>query len=148
MIRSEAEYGRVKDRLKEHRVRVRKHRDLLRKEGLDKDAVARAMGPLQALTKELSAEVKRYEQVKRGEFEALTNLQGLGELLVSLRIARGMSQKELAERVGAHVTQVSRDERSGYANANMVRVTRVLEAMEVELVSALEETVTPFEAET
>ena len=132
-------------RLLEHRRRVRRHRALLKREGLSKDAVRRAMAPLLALSKELAGELKRYEQVRRGEFEALRNLQGLGDLLVSLRIARGLSQRELAERLDAHVTQVSRDERSGYANANMERVARVLEAFEVELVSSVQGKVTAFE---
>ena len=144
MIRSEREYARAKERLREHRNRVRRHRALLKKEGMSKAAMDRALGPLREFSKELAGEIRQYEQVKAGEFDALKNLRGLGDLLVSLRIARGLSQKELAARMGAHPTQVSRDERSGYLHADMGRVARVLEAMEVELVSVIEGRVVPF----
>ena len=35
---------------------------------------------------------------KRGEFDELDNMRGLGHLLVSPRVAQGISQRELARR--------------------------------------------------
>jgi hypothetical protein len=43
-------------------------------------------------------EVESYERLKRSEFEELDNLGGLGHLLIALRIALGISQRELAKR--------------------------------------------------
>jgi hypothetical protein len=37
--------------------------------------------------------------LKRGEFEELDNLRGLGYLLITSRIAQGISQRELARRL-------------------------------------------------
>ena len=37
-----------------------------------------------------------------------------GHLLISLRIAKGISQRELAKRLNVHESQVSRDERNEY----------------------------------
>ena len=34
----------------------------------------------------------RYERLKRGEFDEMRNLRGLGQLLIGLRIAQGFSQ--------------------------------------------------------
>jgi transcriptional regulator with XRE-family HTH domain len=39
-------------------------------------------------------------------------LRGLGHLLIALRIAQGVSQRELAKRLEVHESQVSRDERN------------------------------------
>src|ERR1700724_721279 len=45
----------------------------------------------------------------RSEVDARENLRGLGHLLISLRIAQGISQRELAKRLNVHESQVSRD---------------------------------------
>jgi len=45
-------------------------------------------------------------------FRWIWNLQGLGQLLISARIARGVTQRELAEKLGVHDSQVSCDPRS------------------------------------
>ena len=60
---------------------------------------------------QLREEVESYERLKRGEFEDLDNLRGLGHLLLAARIAQGISQRELAKRLNVHESQVSRDER-------------------------------------
>jgi transcriptional regulator with XRE-family HTH domain len=67
----------------------------------------------------------------------LTNLHGLGVLLVSLRIAKGMSQRELASLLGVHDSQVSRDERNEYHGITVERATMILEAMGVTLTSTI-----------
>jgi hypothetical protein len=36
-------------------------------------------------------EVQSYERLKRGQFTEFENLQGLGQVLIGLRIARGMT---------------------------------------------------------
>jgi DNA-binding XRE family transcriptional regulator len=59
--------------------------------------------------------------LKRGEFEERENLRGLGHLLITSRIAQGISQRELARRLGVHETQVSRDERNEYFGITLER---------------------------
>jgi len=62
----------------------------------------------------------------------------LGRLLIGARIYRGLSQRELASRLGVHESQVSRDERNEYGSITVERASRILEALGVELVSELE----------
>ncbi len=66
------------------------------------------------------------------------NLHGLGRSLVALRIARGISQRDLAERLGVHESQVSRDERNDYHGVTVERATRVLDALKVQMKSSFE----------
>lgn len=66
----------------------------------------------------------------------LFNLEGLGNVLVALRIARGLSQRALAERLGIHQSQVSRDERNDYNGATVERAAHVLDALRVEMKSS------------
>jgi transcriptional regulator with XRE-family HTH domain len=71
--------------------------------------------------------------LKRGEFEELENLRGVGHLLITSRIAQGISQRDLARRLGVHETQVSRDERNEYFGITLERAAKILDALNVRL---------------
>jgi len=58
---------------------------------------------------------------------------------VALRIALGLTQRELAERLGVHESQVSRDERNEYHAVTVERASRILDALGVDLRSVFEE---------
>ena len=49
--------------------------------------------------------------------------------MVALRIAQGVTQRELARRLGVSESQVSRDERNEYFGITLERATRVVEAL-------------------
>jgi ribosome-binding protein aMBF1 (putative translation factor) len=87
---------------------------------------------------QLKEAVESYERLKRGEFEELDNLRGLGHLLISLRIAQGVSQRELATRLDVHESQVSRDERNEYFGITLERAIKVLDALNVRLRTKVE----------
>jgi hypothetical protein len=135
MIRNEAEYAQSRKRLVEERKRLSEHQKRLEAQGLKRDEVKRAMDPLRSFHLQLEEEVESYERLKRGDFEDLRNLHGLGRLLVALRIARGMSQRELAERLRVHESQVSRDERNEYHGITVERASRILDAIGAQIVS-------------
>ena len=67
-------------------------------------------------------------------------LRGIGQLLIGLRIAQGLNQRQLAERLGVHESQVSRDERNEYFNITLERASRVLDALDAEVVSIVKST--------
>ena len=83
-------------------------------------------------------EVESYERLKRAQFEEFDNLNGLGQVLIGLRIARGMTQRELARRMDVDETAVSRDERNEYHGITVERARKVLDALEVRLVTRVE----------
>jgi ribosome-binding protein aMBF1 (putative translation factor) len=87
---------------------------------------------------QLAEEVESYERLKRREFDELDNLRGFGHLLISLRIAQGISQRELARRLGVHESQVSRDERNEYFGITLERAVKVLDALNVRLRTTVE----------
>jgi transcriptional regulator with XRE-family HTH domain len=95
----------------------------------------------------LAEEVASYERLKRSEFEEIRNLQGLGNLLVGLRIAKGVSQRDLATRLGIHESQVSRDERNEYRSITIERAARILASLGVEARTRVELT-DPYELQT
>ncbi len=143
MIRNESEYQEATRRQREELERLDLHRGRLVAAGLTADEVERALDPLRSFHLQLAEEIESYERLRRGDLGELVNLHGLGRTLIALRIARGLTQRELAEKLGVHESQVSRDERNEYHGITVERATRVLDAMAVELRSRFTEPVLP-----
>ena len=138
MIRNETEYQEASARLMEERTRLGEHRDRLREAGLSDVEIKRVIDPMESFHLQLQEEVESYERLKRGEFDDLDNLRGLGHLLISTRIAQGISQRELARRLEVHESQVSRDERNEYYGITLERAVKILDALNVRLHSKVE----------
>ena len=133
MIRNDAEYKTAVRRLNEQGDRLKQQAGHLRKTDLTKDEVKRVLDPVRSFHEQLKEEIQSYERLKRGEFDELQNLSGFGELLVALRIAKGVTQRELAKRLEVSESQVSRDERNEYHGITVDRAQRILEALGVEI---------------
>jgi ribosome-binding protein aMBF1 (putative translation factor) len=138
MIRNETEYQEASVRLTDERNRLAEHRARLKGAGLSDEEIKRVTDPMESFHLQLKEEVESYERLKRGEFEELDNLRGLGHLLISLRIAQGMSQRELARRLNVHESQVSRDERNEYFGITLERAVKILDALNVRLHTKVE----------
>ena len=138
MIRNETEYQEASVRLAEERNRLADHRARLKEVGLNDEEIKRVIDPMESFHLQLQEEVESYERLKRGEFEDLDNLRGLGHLLISVRIAQGISQRELANRLNVHESQVSRDERNEYFGITLERAVKILDALDVRLHTKVE----------
>lgn len=138
MIRNETEYKEAVARLGEERNRLAEHRMRLQEAGLSDEEIKRVIDPMESFHLQLKEEVESYERLKRGEFEELVNLRGLGHLLIALRIAQGISQRDLAKRLDVHESQVSRDERNEYFGITLERAVKVLDALNVRLLTQVE----------
>jgi ribosome-binding protein aMBF1 (putative translation factor) len=138
MIRNESEYKEAVGRLAEEQKRLTEHRVRLKEAGLSDEEIKRVIDPMESFHLQLKEEVESYERLKRQEFDELDNLRGLGQLLIALRIAQGISQRELAGRLGVHESQVSRDERNEYFGITLERAVKVLDALNVHLRTKVE----------
>lgn len=133
MIRNENEYQEAVARLEEECGRLKEHAKRLKEAGLGKEEIKRVIDPMESFHLQLKEEVESYERLKRGEFEDLDNFRGFGHLLIALRIAQGISQRELAKRLDVHESQVSRDERNEYFGITLDRAIKILHALNVRL---------------
>lgn len=82
---------------------------------------------LKSQLEDLERELREYESLRAGEFD-LEELNVFGELatcLIKARIARGLSQRDLAERMGLKPQQIQRYEATDYASASLDRVKEV-----------------------
>jgi ribosome-binding protein aMBF1 (putative translation factor) len=125
-------------RLEDERKRLAEHRARLKDTGMSGIEIKRVIDPIESFHLQLQEEVESYERLKRGEFEELENLRGFGHLLISLRIAQGISQRELAKRLDVHESQVSRDERNEYFGITLERAIKILDALNVRLHTKVE----------
>ena len=80
---------------------------------------------------DLEEELREYEQVKAGGFrlEQLNVVSDLPVLLIRARIARGLSQRELARRAGLKEQQIQRYEATDYESASLSRIKEVVAAL-------------------
>lgn len=79
------------------------------------------------------AEVSHYDLLKSGEitFAKAHSLESLPSVLVHARIAAGLSQTDLADRLGMKAQQIQRYEASDYSGASLNKLIDVCEALNV-----------------
>lgn len=80
---------------------------------------------------DLEKELAEYDALKKGEFrlEGLNVVAGLPDVLIKARIAQGLTQRELAERMGLKEQQIQKYEASDYASASFARIREVADAL-------------------
>jgi len=133
MIRNDREYREAQRRMKDHEKHLAVEKEALESMGLSAENVRYGLNPLKSFHLGVVEEVRAYERLKAGHVPALTSLEGLGRLLVEARIASGLTQRELAKRLGVHETQVSRDENNDYHGVTVARASRILNALGLDL---------------
>lgn len=133
MIRTESEYRRALEQLKTDAAYIQQQRKHLESIELKGDQLERAMQPALSFHEQLNEEVAVYEQMRRGELGTLSELTQIGRWLIGVRIAKGLTQRELAERLGVSEAQVSRDERNEYHGVTVERAQMILRRMGAEL---------------
>ena len=83
--------------------------------------------------KDLRAEIAEYEQLRSGAVSSLEahSLAELATLLIKARIARGWTQRELADALGVAEQQVQRYEATEYRSASLARICDVAAALDI-----------------
>ena len=86
---------------------------------------------LRSQYEDLKTEVEEYEALRSGKLSELElgSFEEFPRVLIQARIALGLSQKELAERLGMKEQQIQRYEANDYANATLKRVQRIVQAL-------------------
>ncbi len=86
---------------------------------------------LQSQLESLQQELKEYEKTKVSKKPQLdlSKLNDLPQALIRARIASGLSQRELAARLGLKEQQIQRYEATKYSSASLSRVIEVAQAI-------------------
>jgi len=84
---------------------------------------------------ELEEDVAQYEALRSGQIRTFDaeGLHDLPDILIRARIARGMSQKDLADFLGLKEQQIQRYEAERYGSASLDRLIEVADALNVQV---------------
>lgn len=87
---------------------------------------------------ELEAEITEFELLKSGniKFSECSDLSLLPRILIQSRIAKGMSQKDLAEKLDMTTQQVQRYEATDYMGASLSRLIQIADVLEISIKGA------------
>ena len=90
-------------------------------------------GSYDSMIRQLEDEVAEYDKLKTGKLSlpAIDRLDRIAPYIVKLRIAKGVSQAELAKRMGVGTRVISRHEEDEYQAVSIVRLQEILDAMGV-----------------
>jgi HTH-type transcriptional regulator/antitoxin HigA len=80
---------------------------------------------------EIAEDIREYEALRSGSVSILKaeGLEELPRILIKARIARGLSQRDLAEKLGLKEQQIQRYESEEYATANLRRLGEIAAAL-------------------
>lgn len=94
---------------------------------------------LASLLEGLEEEVKRYEELQSGKTRTskIASIDDLPRMLIEARIVAGMTQAELAQRLGLKEQQVQRYESTDYSTASLSRILEIAQALGIKLVGKL-----------
>jgi HTH-type transcriptional regulator / antitoxin HipB len=89
--------------------------------------------------RQLKQEIAEYEQLKSGNILTfvLGSLNDLPTTLIKARIAAGMTQKDLANKIGVQEQQIQRYEASLYSSASFDRVRSIASALNIDITQAV-----------
>jgi HTH-type transcriptional regulator/antitoxin HigA len=96
-------------------------------------------GSYQGMIRQLEDEVREYDQLKCGEL-TLPHVKRLDEIapfIAKIRIAKGVSQTELARRLGVSKQVISRYEESDYQTVAISRLQEILDAIGIKTMVTL-----------
>jgi HTH-type transcriptional regulator/antitoxin HigA len=96
-------------------------------------------GSYEGMIRQLEDELREYDQLKSGEL-ALSHVERLDQIapfISKIRIAKGVSQTELARRLGVSKQVISRYEESDYQTVAIARLQEILDAIGVKTLVTL-----------
>ena len=132
MIKNERQYRITRAQAERFRETLRGHRERPSdSEGLHPLIVKAQDEALSSQLEDLENELREYESLKAGafQFEELRIVADLPTVLIKARIAQGLSQKDLAERIGLKEQQIQRYEATDYVSANLARIKEVADSL-------------------
>ena len=134
MIKSDAQRERTVAQIEGFRRALAKVAE--EKTGKRSDAIR---GSYEGMIRQLEEELREYDQLKSGNLRLprIDLLDEIAPFIVKLRIAKGVSQTELAHRLRVSKQVISRYEESDYQAVGIARLQEILDAIGVKTVVIL-----------
>ena len=141
MITNERQYKITKSEADRFKAALRDFQEIdLVRQGIDPVIVVAQRNSLEHQLKDLESQIRDYEKLRSGQVKRFfpASILEIGQALIEARIAEGLSQKSLAERLNMKEQQIQRYEQERYLTANLTRVAEVADALQLDLVGFFE----------
>ena len=131
MISNERQYRITKARAEEFEralTSLPSHSDELTWDNVQRDAISNQLS-------DLRKELQEYDWLKKKgpDVVEMTSMEDIPAALVKARIAAGLTQRELADKLELKEQQIQRYEAAGYASASLERIQQVMDALGLKL---------------
>jgi len=136
MITNERQYRITKAQIEKFKAVIGAFDSKVATERTKSKVLAKAeLAALQSEYEILSMQLHEYESLKSGTVEVLkaSTLEELPSILIRARIAKGLSQRQLAEAMDLKEQQIQRYEAEEYASANLQRLAEVANALNLNI---------------
>jgi ribosome-binding protein aMBF1 (putative translation factor) len=131
MIQNEHQYKVTKSEIDKLQLTIDK---LLEQQNIPPSQLAGIQNSFQTQIDRMQMEIQAYDDLKAGRVEiTMSSIEDLPKVLIQKRIGLGMTQKELAAKLGIKEQMVQRYEASGYESIGFQRLTEVWNALSVSI---------------
>jgi ribosome-binding protein aMBF1 (putative translation factor) len=137
MMKTEKEFELAKQQLSKLTELYDTQLGELKTKGLSEEAAKSSLSSSWTYAMQCKEEIELYEKLKQGKLPPMNHFSTKGKYFVAARIARGMTQRELAEKLGVKESAVSRDERNEYHGMSVEKMDRLAHVLNLKvLISA------------
>lgn len=96
-----------------------------------------AMTQTRSYIDQFAAEIADFDQLAEAEQILIADLEDVGDALIRARIASGLTQAQLGERVGLATSAINRYETNSYKSATLGRLAEIAKGLDFDLDAAL-----------
>jgi HTH-type transcriptional regulator / antitoxin HipB len=131
MIQNEHQYKVTQGEIRKLEQVIEK---LLEQDGLQSRQLAMMQHGFQTQIDRMLVELREYDELKAGKIEiTMAAIEDLPRVLIQKRISLGMTQRELAAKLGIKEQMVQRYEANGYESISYQRLTEVWNALDASI---------------
>ena len=131
MIKNERQYKITRSRADDVRNTIGELQRAPLPDGLQPEMRELQLDALRSTLGDLEAELTEYDVLHDATLIDATGIEQLPTALIRARIACGLTQRQLAERVGLHEQAVQRYEASDYSGVSFARLVQIATALDL-----------------
>jgi DNA-binding XRE family transcriptional regulator len=131
MIKNERQYKITRAKADELRVALAELEHVALPEGLAPEMRDLQAEALRGTLIDLETELADYDSLHDATLIEATGIEEFPTALIRARIARGLTQRELADRIGLAEQAIQRYEAGDYAGVSFARLVEIADALEV-----------------
>ena len=103
-----------------------------KRDEMDKRIFDSMIAGIRSQISELKGQVKEYERMQSAKAISYS-LDSLPNVLIQARVARGLTQEQLAKKIKVDAQQIQRYEKTNYSSVSLERVIDILKALDINL---------------